>query len=155
MKLYNSLLTSKKLETVTPLDGQTVRMYSCGPTVYDHAHIGNLSGYVYFDVLRRAIGLAGFDVQHVMNYTDVDDKTIRRSREQYPDDDPETALRKLTDHYIGVFNTDMANIGNDIGAITYVRATDPGVVWGMKDLITRLYEQEFAYIADDLSLIHI
>lgn len=149
MKLYNSLLTSKKLETVTPLDGQTVRMYSCGPTVYDHAHIGNLSGYVYFDVLRRAIGLAGFDVQHVMNYTDVDDKTIRRSREQYPDDDPETALRKLTDHYIGVFNTDMANIGNDIGAITYVRATDPGVVWGMKDLITRLYEQEFAYIADD------
>lgn len=98
MKLYNSLLSSKKLEDVTPLDGKTLRIYSCGPTVYDHAHIGNLSAYVFADMLRRVAILTGHDVHHVMNYTDVDDKTIRRSREQYADLEPHQALTKLTNN---------------------------------------------------------
>lgn len=149
MKLYNTLLKSKKIEELAPVDGQTVRIYSCGPTVYDHAHIGNLSAYVFADTLRRAIALSGFNVQHVMNYTDVDDKTIRRSREEFPDDTPEAALKKLTDRYIHIFNGDMLRIGNDIQALTFVRATDAKTIWGMKDLITKLHEKGFAYIADD------
>jgi cysteinyl-tRNA synthetase len=149
MKIYNTLLASRKLEDISPLDGRTVRIYSCGPTVYDHAHIGNLSAYVFADTLRRAIALSGLEVQHAMNYTDVDDKTIRRSREQFPDDDPAAALKKLGDKYIKLFSDDMVRIGNDIKAITFVRATDAKTIWGMKDLITKLHEKGFAYIADD------
>jgi cysteinyl-tRNA synthetase len=149
MKIYNTLLTSRKLDGVTPLDNKTVRMYTCGPTVYDHAHIGNLSTYVYADTLHRAISLTGYDVRHVMNYTDVDDKTIRRSREQYPDDEPHVALKKLTDHYIALFNHDMQSIGNDMGTIKFVRATDPTTMDGMRSLITKLYKKGFAYIAND------
>src|ERR1700759_4772971 len=150
MKLYNTLLTSRKLEEVTPpLDGQTVRIYTCGPTVYDHAHIGNLSAYVFADTLRRALQFSPYKVNHVMNYTDVDDKTIRRSREQYPDLDPHQALATLTDHYIDVFNEDMRRLGNDLAAIQFVRATDPKVLQGMRDLITDLHKGGFAYIADD------
>ncbi len=149
MKIYNTLLNSRKLETITPLDGKKVRIYSCGPTVYDHAHIGNLSAYIFADTLHRAIDLAGFDVEHVMNYTDVDDKTIRRSHEAYATDNPLVALKKLTDKYIDLFNTDMRAIGNDIDDLTFVRATDATVITGMQELITSLHEKGFAYIADD------
>ncbi|MET0779269.1 MAG: cysteine--tRNA ligase, partial [Candidatus Saccharimonadales bacterium] len=147
MKLYNTLLTSKKLEDVTPLDGKTVRIYSCGPTVYDHAHIGNLSTYVFTDTLRRAVALAGFDVKQVMNYTDVDDKTIRRSHEQFPGDEPREALANLTEKYITIFNDDMEKIGNDVRALTFISATD--TIGGMQDLITKLHAGGFAYIAGD------
>lgn len=147
MKLYNTL--TRNIDELTPLDAGTVRMYSCGPTVYDHAHIGNLSAYVFADTLRRAIALSVPQVEHVMNYTDVDDKTIRRSREQYADEDPATALRILTDTYIAIFNDDMQRIGNDVQAITFVRATDPATIEGMKTLIAQLHHKGFAYIADD------
>jgi cysteinyl-tRNA synthetase len=147
MKLYNTL--TRKTEELTPLDGDTVRIYSCGPTVYDHAHIGNLSAYVFADTLRRAITLAGMQVKHVMNYTDVDDKTIRRSREQFPDESPAAALKKLGDKYITIFNEDMQRIGNEIAPITFVRATNPRTIQGMKDLITQLHKAGYAYIADD------
>jgi len=145
MKLHNTL--TRKVETFTPLQDNTVRLYSCGPTVYDHAHIGNLSAYIFADTLRRALRVAGFDIQHVMNYTDVDDKTIRRSRERYPDDAPRTALQKLTDHYIACFMDDMASIGNDVGAITFIRATD--AIPQMQAIIRQLHQDGFAYVADD------
>ncbi|HSX36299.1 MAG TPA: cysteine--tRNA ligase [Patescibacteria group bacterium] len=148
MKLYNTL--TRKLDDVAPLDGRTVRIYSCGPTVYDHVHIGNLSAYIFADTLRRALKVAGnLETQHAMNYTDVDDKTIRRSHERFPDDDPAAALVKLTDECISIFNEDMVRIGNDASALTFVRATDPKTIWGMQDLITKLHAGGFAYIADD------
>ena len=118
MKIYNTLLASRKLEDVAPLDGRTVRIYTCGPTVYDHAHIGNLSSFIFADTLRRAVALSGHHVQHVMNYTDVDDKTIRRSRMEFPDDTPEEALKLLTDRYIGLFNNDLERIGNELTPLT-------------------------------------
>jgi cysteinyl-tRNA synthetase len=149
MKIYNTLLASRKPEDVAPLDGNTVRIYTCGPTVYDHAHIGNLSSFIFADTLRRAVALNGHQVQHVMNYTDVDDKTIRRSREQFPDDTPEEALKLLTDRYIQLFNSDLKRIGNELDPITFVRATDAKTIWGMKELITKLHEKGFAYTADD------
>jgi len=145
MKLQNTL--SKQLEDVQPLDGQTVRIYSCGPTVYDHIHIGNLSSFIFADTLRRAVTTTGTAVQHVMNFTDVDDKTIRRSRERFPDMDAKEALLKLTGEYSDVFLQDMAAVGNDVKAITFVKATD--TIEGMQQLIRQLHEQGFAYLADD------
>jgi len=147
MKLYNTL--TRTIDDLQPLSEDGFRMYSCGPTVYDHAHIGNLSAYVFADTLRRAVSLTGTPVTHIMNYTDVDDKTIRRSREQYADEDPHTALHMLTDKFITIFNEDMYKIGNDIKAMTFVRATDPVTIEGMKTLITQLHNKGMAYVTDD------
>lgn len=147
MKLYNTL--SHTLETFTPLQDTAVRIYSCGPTVYDHAHIGNLSAYIFADTLRNVIALTGYHVQHVMNYTDVDDKTIRRSKETYPDATPQEALHLLTDQYIAAFLDDMNKVGNDTHAMQFVRATDKSSIAAMQELITALYKKGFAYVADD------
>src|SRR3989338_5711296 len=97
MKLYNSL--TKKLEEFKPQTGNSVGLYTCGPTVYDHVHIGNLRTYIFEDTLRRSLKQLGYKVKHVMNITDVDDKTIARSHQKYPSDDPKEALKKLTRHY--------------------------------------------------------
>jgi cysteinyl-tRNA synthetase len=145
MHLYNSLTDTT--EETRPLDGDRYRVYSCGPTVYDHAHIGNLSAYIFADTLRRVLTLDGPQPLHVMNYTDVDDKTIRRSRETYPEAAPREALRQLTDEYIKLFRDDMAAVGNDLEALQFVRATDS--IPGMIELITDLHEAGFAYLADD------
>lgn len=153
MKLYNSLLAEQEIENpkaplnFTPLQGNQVRMYSCGPTVYDHAHIGNLSAYIFADTLRRVLQTSGYEVKHVMNYTDVDDKTIRRSAETYSGIDPREALRRLTDKYIQLFLEDMKRVGNDVNAMQFVRATDK--IAEMQQLITDLLNGNFAYLADD------
>ena len=147
MKLHNTL--TRNLEDLKPFDGKKVRIYTCGPTVYDHAHIGNLSAYIYSDTLHRAAALAGYSVQRAMNYTDVDDKTIRRSREQFPDADPKVALKLLTDKYISLFLEDMQRIGNYTSEVTFIRATDAHTMQGMQDLITALHDKGFAYVADD------
>lgn len=148
MKLYNT--RTHKTEELQPLEDKQVRIYSCGPTVYDHAHIGNLSAYIFADVLRSTIRqVADYSVVHAMNYTDVDDKTIRRSHERYPDLAPRQALRKLTGEYIKLFLIDMDKIGNNVRALAFLRATDADNIKGMHELITRLYTNGFAYIADD------
>ncbi len=145
MQLYNTL--RKTVEQFKPLEGNTVRMYSCGPTVYDHAHIGNLSSFVVADTLKRTLRAAGFTVEHVMNMTDVDDKTIARSLERYPDLEPKAALKKLTREYEQAFKDDMVAIGNDIEDIEFVRATE--AIPEMQVLISQLHDDGFAYIADD------
>lgn len=147
MKLYNTL--TRNIEDFTPLTDNTARVYTCGPTVYDHAHIGNLSSYIFADTLHRVVEVTGHLVEHAMNYTDVDDKTIRSSREQHPDKDPHEALRSLTDQYIDVFLKDMKLVGNDVGSTQFIRATDDKTISGMQELITKLHEKGFAYIADD------
>jgi cysteinyl-tRNA synthetase len=145
MKLYNTL--SRSVTDFKPLEAQQVRMYSCGPTVYDRIHIGNLSAFVAADTLRRVLTAQGFDVKHVMNFTDVDDKTIHRSTETYPELDRAEALSKLTRQYEDIFLSDMLAIGNDTTAIEFIRATDS--IEAMRHLITRLYKAGFAYITDD------
>ena len=81
LKFYNT--KSHSIEEFKPIDGSnTVRMYGCGPTVYNYAHIGNLRAYVFYDLLHRYLKFKGYDVKFVMNITDVDDKTIRSSREK-------------------------------------------------------------------------
>lgn len=145
MKLYNT--RSKKIEAVKPQSEAGLTIYSCGPTVYNYAHIGNLSSYIYADTLRRVAKLSGHNPTHVMNYTDVDDKTIRTSLENYPEDTPRDALHKLTDLYIEAFRRDMELIGNDLSAIQFVRATD--FIDEMQILIKELHEQKIAYVTED------
>lgn len=147
MKLYNTL--TRKVNDFKPLDGKNVRMYSCGPTVYDHIHIGNLSAFIFADTLRRTLTASGYNVTHVMNFTDVDDKTIRRSREQYPEIGALEALKKLTEYYTDIFLKDMTLAGNDVPAYQFVKATDNRVINGMQELIRELHKGGFAYIADD------
>ena len=78
--IYNTM--ARKKEELIPIDGKKVRMYTCGPTVYDYAHIGNFRAYMFEDLLRRYIQFSGYEVEQVQNITDVDDKTIRRSQER-------------------------------------------------------------------------
>lgn len=145
MKLHNTL--TRQIDDFKPTDDTQVRIYSCGPTVYDHIHIGNLSAFIYADVLRRTLNAAGYETRHVMNFTDVDDKTIRRSKERYPDMAPEEALKKLTVEYSDIFLADMKTIGNDVEALEFIRATDS--IEGMRRLLEELHSDGFAYITDD------
>ena len=81
LRFFNTY--SRELEEFRPLDRRTsaVKMYTCGPTVYSHAHIGNFRAYIFEDLLQRHLELRGYKVHRVMNLTDVDDKTIRGARE--------------------------------------------------------------------------
>jgi cysteinyl-tRNA synthetase len=146
MKLYNSL--TKQIEDFKPTSGQ-IAIYSCGPTVYERAHIGNLASFIYTDTLHRALKLAFPDhaIKHVMNITDVDDKTITASRNKYPELPPMEALKKLTNEYETLFMHDLEALGVDIKAITFARATEN--IEQMKELIKKLIESGIAYQADD------
>ncbi len=145
LRLFNT--RTHTLEDFAPFDSETARIYSCGPTVYNFAHIGNLSSYIYADILRRAIELDGFATKHVMNLTDVDDKTIRDSRAEFPDDEPKIALKKLTTKYAKIFMDEMRAVGNSTEAITFDRAT--ANIGEIEHLIRELLRKKVAYIADD------
>lgn len=142
MKLYNSL--SKKLERLKPLKAGKVGLYTCGPTVYDHIHIGNLRTYIFEDILRRTLSLNKLKVQHVMNLTDVDDKTIRRSHERYPKMDAKTALYELTRHYESVFLDDANKVGIDFSQTKLARATEH--IDEMQELVKTILNK---YITND------
>ncbi|HSX02623.1 MAG TPA: cysteine--tRNA ligase [Candidatus Saccharimonadia bacterium] len=144
MRLYNSL--NRQLETVTANADKTVTLYTCGPTVYDHVHIGNLRTFIMEDLLRRTLQATGYKVQMVTNLTDVDDKTIARSQTEHPDLGPMEALIETTRHYEAVFKADLAALGVDLGSRTFVRATD--AIPQMQALIQRIYDNGFAYVAD-------
>lgn len=146
MELYNSL--SGQVSLFQPQDDhKPVRIYSCGPTVYERVHIGNLASFIYADTLRRVLEANKFSVTHVMNITDVDDKTIRASRKEYPDLPPMEALKKLTAEYEEQFKKDIEAVGIDTGKITFVRATEH--IPQMQKLITDLVAAGFGYLADD------
>ncbi len=145
MKLFNTL--TKQIGQFVPISANQASIYSCGPTVYDHIHIGNLRAFVTADTLRRTLAASGHKTKHVMNFTDVDDKTINRSAQEYPDDAPEEALKQLTRGYEDIFLQDMQAIGNDTEAITFVRATES--IQAMQELTTQLYQAKIAYLADD------
>ena len=81
LRFHNTL--TQRVEPFTPLADNTVRMYTCGPTVYDYAHIGNFRTFAFVDLLRRWLRASGFELDHVMNITDVDDKIIRNAVAQH------------------------------------------------------------------------
>jgi cysteinyl-tRNA synthetase len=144
MKIYNSL--TKQIEDISPINQGKIGLYSCGPTVYDNLHIGNLAAFIYADLLRRTLAQE-YDVTSVMNITDVDDKTIRDSKRDHPDVDPMTALNALTHKYEAIFLEDIARIGNDTSAVTFIRATD--TIAEMINLAQQLLDKNIAYIAED------
>ncbi|MGB0087329.1 MAG: cysteine--tRNA ligase [Rhodomicrobiaceae bacterium] len=146
LKLYNT--RTRKKEEFRPLDPSNVRMYVCGPTVYDYAHIGNARPVIVFDVLFRLLRhIYGADhVTYVRNITDVDDKINARAAELYPDMPPEAAIRKLTEETTAQFHKDVAALGC-LPPTEEPRATD--YIAQMKEMITRLNEADIAYVADD------
>lgn len=147
MRLYNSL--TKQIEVFEPLDGDAPRIYSCGPTVYDRVHIGNLSAFIVADTLRRTLLHIYPQTRQVMNLTDVDDKTIKKAATEHNDLPPNEALKATTEHYADIFFDDMKAVGNDIKAIEFVRATDAQTITDMQELIAKLYADGFAYMAND------
>lgn len=142
MKLHNTL--SRKVEEFEPIHEAEVKLYTCGPTVYDHVHIGNLRTYIFEDMLRRTLASNGLNVLHVMNITDVDDKTIKRSQQKYPDIEPKAALKKLTEEYEKLFYEDMTKVGIDLSASKIVKATDH--IDDMQELIRQVPTK---YVAGD------
>jgi len=138
MKLYNTL--SKKKENFKPIKGKDVGMYSCGPTVYDYAHIGNFRAYVVADLLKRYLKYKGYKVKHVMNITDVDDKTIRDSKKA------KLSLKSFTKKYEKAFFEDLKKL-NIEKANYFPRATEN--IKGMVSLIKNLLKKGYAYEAKD------
>lgn len=135
--LRNTL--SRSLEPFEALEPGHVRMYTCGPTVYNYVHIGNLRTFLFEDVLRRTLRLFGYRITQVMNLTDVDDKTIRGAREAG------LGLREYTDRFIEAFFEDMDTLRAE-RAEHYPRATD--YIPQMVRLIRRLGEKGHTYRAE-------
>lgn len=146
LRLYNSLTRSKKI--FKPIKDGEVSIYSCGPTVYDHAHIGNLRAYIFADTLARVLrSIENYKVNWVMNITDVDDKMISRIQRDNPETEPNLALGELADKYTDVFVNDIERVGikrDDIAKLP--RATDH--ISGMQELIKKLLREEIAYVSD-------
>jgi cysteinyl-tRNA synthetase len=145
LKLYNTRTRTK--EVFTPLKSDNVRMYVCGPTVYDYAHIGNARPIIIFDVLFRLLRhLYGPDhVTYVRNITDVDDKINARAAEQYPDMPLNEAIRKVTEETATQFHADVAALGC-LPPTHEPRATE--TIAEMIALIEKLIERGHAYAKD-------
>src|SRR6202051_4545987 len=103
MRLYNTL--SGQLDELVPMDGRELRMYGCGPTVYDYGHIGNFRTFLEIDVLRRFLRLTGMSIRHVMNITDVDDKIIRNAAAAG------VPIGEYTPKYVDAFFEDLDALG--------------------------------------------
>jgi cysteinyl-tRNA synthetase len=146
LKLYDTLTREKR--PFRPLDPARVRMYVCGPTVYDFAHIGNARPVIVFDVLFRLLRhLYGADhVTYVRNITDVDDKIIARAAEEYPGLPLNEAIRRLTETTDRQFHEDVAALGC-LPPTVEPRATEH--IEEMKTLIERLVAQNYAYVAEE------
>jgi cysteinyl-tRNA synthetase len=140
-RIHNTL--TRSVEELIPAEAGHVRMYTCGPTVYNFAHIGNFRAYLFEDLLRRYLQFRGFRVTQVMNLTDVDDKTIRSSREQG------LPLKTFTKKYIDAFFADLATLRVE-RAEHYPAATDH--VPEMIALIQTLLDKGVAYQSDDRSI---
>lgn len=134
LSLFNSLSRTK--EPFAPLAPPYVSMYTCGPTVYDHAHVGNFRAFLTYDVLKRALRYFGYDVDHVCNLTDVDDKIIARC------DREGVSLIELTERFTDLFMEDLSLL-NIVPARLYPKATEH--VEEMVDMVLDLQRNGLAY----------
>ncbi len=139
--LYNTL--TRKKEKFSPVDQREVRMYSCGPTVYSYPHIGNYRAYIFADVLKRVLLYEGYKVKHIMNLTDVDDKTISNSQKEG------RTLREFTEFYTEEFFKDIKAL-NIINPTKFAKATD--YIHEMVGIIKKLLEKGLAYKSEDDSV---
>ena len=138
MKLYNTM--SQKKEEFVPLEPGKVRMYVCGPTVYNFIHIGNARPMIVFDTVRRYMEYKGYDVNFVSNFTDVDDKIIKKANEEG------VSASEISTRYIAECKKDMEGM-NIKPATTHPLATQE--IGGMIEMINTLIEKGHAYVAAD------
>jgi len=137
MRFFNTM--TRRLEEFREIEKGAIGLYTCGPTVYDYPHIGNFRSYVFEDLVKRFFLFSGFRVRHVMNITDIDDKTIRKANEL------KVTLAEVTQTYIDAFHDDLRTL-NVLKADVYPRAT--GHIPEMVELISALLEKGFAYKKD-------
>ncbi len=137
LRLYNTL--SARIEDFHPIDANRVRMYACGPTVYDYGHIGNFRTFIAVDLLYRHLRQSGYDVRYVMNITDVDDKIIRNSARDG------VTVQQYTAKYTQAFLEDSTTL--NIAQPVLVRATEH--IPEMAEFIAKLVEKDIAYRTDD------
>ena len=137
IRFLNTL--SRKVEAFAPLEPGHVRMYTCGPTVYNFVHIGNLRTFLFEDVLRRTLAAFGYRVTQVMNLTDIDDKTIKGAAAAG------VSLREFTDRYVEAFFADIDTLGIQ-RAEHYPRATD--FIAQQVELVRKLTERGHTYVQD-------
>ena len=141
LRLYNTL--SRQVEEFAPLQPGRVSLYTCGPTVYNYAHIGNFRTFLFEDLLRRWLEASGYDVFHIMNLTDVDDRTIAAAREKG------LSLRQHVDPFAKAFEEDRDWL-RILPAHEQPRATE--YIPAMIRLIEGLMQRGFAYLGDDGSV---
>ena len=137
LKLYNTL--TKKVEEFIPIDPDEVRIYMCGPTVYDYFHIGNARSFVMADIVRRYLEYKGYKVKFVMNLTDVDDKIIKKANEE------KRSTSEVTTDYINAFFEDLTKLKIK-KANVYPKATEH--MGEIIDIIKKLEDKKFAYNKD-------
>ncbi len=138
MQIYNSM--TRRKETFKPIHEGKVGIYSCGPTVYDYFHIGNARPFITFDVLRRQLEREGYDVTFVQNFTDIDDKMIRRANEQG------ITVKELGDRFIEEYWKDAKALGVR-PATVHPRATEH--IGQIIDLVQRLINNGHAYVGSN------
>jgi cysteinyl-tRNA synthetase len=138
MKIYNTMSRTK--EEFVPLEEGKVKMYVCGPTVYNLIHIGNARPMIIFDTVRRYFMYKGYEVNYVSNFTDVDDKIIKKANEEG------VSAEEISTRYIAECKKDMADM-NVLPATTHPQATQE--IDGMIDMIDTLIKKGHAYVAED------
>ncbi|MBD2079793.1 cysteine--tRNA ligase [Leptolyngbya sp. FACHB-17] len=135
--VYNTL--TRRKEPFEPILSDQVKMYCCGVTVYDDCHLGHARSYIVWDTVRRYLMWRGYRVRYVQNFTDIDDKILRRAREEG------STMEAVAERNIQTYFEDMRRL-NILDADAYPRATE--TLDGIKRLIRELEEKEFAYAAD-------
>lgn len=137
MKIYNTL--TRKKQDFVPIDKNEVKMYSCGPTVYDYFHIGNARPFIVFDTMRRYLEYSGYKVKFVQNFTDIDDKMIKRANEEG------ITVKELGERFIEEYYKDAKAIGVE-NATIHPKATEN--IDAIINIIKKLEEKGFAYNID-------
>lgn len=137
MKIYNTL--TRKKEEFVPIDKDSVKMYSCGPTVYDYFHIGNARPFIIFDTMRRYLEYIGYKVAFVQNFTDIDDKMIKRANEEG------ITVKELGDRFIAEYYKDAESIGVK-KATVHPKATEN--IDAIIDIVKKLVDNGYAYAVD-------
>lgn len=141
LKLYNTL--TRKKEIFKPIKGKEVKIYSCGPTIWDYAHIGNFRAYICSDILKRYLKYSGFKVKHIMNITDVEDKIIKAANKE------NISIKIYTKRYEKAFFEDLGTLNIDKADI-FPKATEH--IKEMIDIIKKLLDNKIAYKGDDGSV---
>ncbi|MEK7471365.1 MAG: cysteine--tRNA ligase [Patescibacteria group bacterium] len=141
LKFYNTL--NREKEIFTPIDPPNVDFYSCGPTVYNYAHIGNYRAYIFADILKRVLLYEGYKIKHIMNLTDIDDKTIRESQKEGK------TLKEFTEFYTEEFFKDIKTL-NILEPTKFTKATN--YILEMVEIIKKLLDKKLAYKSADGSI---